>query len=149
MYVMLNNVITGVFSVLLFAFTVFLSVRTLFNSINARKYVIYRDKITIESTTFKGEIDLSKVFMVKSKRNLIDVLFKNDAHTIVIHVKNKFKEFYMLPFIGEDTNLLVDEILKLAIQARELNSKTNQNILQTNKEEAEDLQQEKNESEKK
>ena len=116
---MLNNVITGVFSVLLFAFTVFLSVRTLFNSINARKYVIYRDKITIESTTFKGEIDLSKVFMVKSKRNLIDVLFKNDAHTIYIYVKNDGKDFYMLPFIGEDSNLLVDEILKLAIAARE------------------------------
>jgi hypothetical protein len=86
-----------------------------------RKYVLYRDKININSTTLDVEIDLSKVFMVKAKRNIFDIIFKNDAHTIYIYSKETVKDFYILPFIGENTDLLVDEILKLAIEARENN----------------------------
>ena len=35
------------------------------------------------------------------------------------------KEIYMLPFIGEDTEKLADEIMKLAIEARSQDKNTN------------------------
>ena len=108
-----------IISIILFILCIVGSVRTLIKTKNNRQYVLYRDKLNIYSTTLDVEIDLSKVFMVKAKRNILDILFKNGAHTIYIYAKGSTRDFYILPFIGEDADLLVDEILKLAIQARE------------------------------
>ena len=121
MTALLKRKISVIIAVILFVLSIVGSVRTLIKTKSNRKYVLYRDKINIFSTALDAEIDLSKVFMVKAKRNIFDIIFRNDAHTIYIYVKNEGKDFYMLPFIGEDANLLVDEILKLAIEARENN----------------------------
>ena len=92
---------------------------TIKNSKTSRKYVLYRDKIKIESTAFNGEIQLVNVFLVKSKRNLFEFVFRKYPHTLVVHVKNKFKELYIMPYIAEDVNKLADEIMALAIEARQ------------------------------
>ncbi len=121
MFALLNNTITAIVSILLFAFTVFGSVRTLVNSKHNKKYLIYRDKIAIESPTFKGEIDLSNVFMVKPRKNIFDIIFRKGAHLLVVYVKNEREDVYFLSFLGEDVDVLADDIMKLAIQAREKN----------------------------
>lgn len=119
MFALITNVFTGVISMLLFALVVVGSIRHLVNTKHTKKCIIYRDKIAIESTTFNGEIDLSKVFMVKSRRNIFDLIFRNSAHMLVIYAKHERKEVFILSFIGEDVNVLADDIMKLAIEARE------------------------------
>ena len=121
MSTLLKRIVAVFFAVIILISSIIGSVRTLIKTKNNRKYILYRDKINIFSTTLDAEIDLSKVFMVKAKRNIFDIIFRTDAHTICIYAKGENKDFYVLPFIGEDTNLLVDEILKLAINARENN----------------------------
>lgn len=121
MFALIKNVVTGIIAILLFSLAIFGSVKTLVNLKNSRKCIIYRDKITIESTTFKGEIDLSKIIMVKPRRNIFDIIFRNSAHMLVVYAKMERKEVYILSFIGEDVYKLADDIMKLAIQARENN----------------------------
>lgn len=109
------------FGVVVFVGCLIGSAKTILNAKENRKYVIYRDKISIQSSTMVTEIPLKNVFMVKRRRNILEYLFKRDAHMILISVKNPHNQFYMLPFIDEDVNLLVDEIMELAITARLLN----------------------------
>ena len=114
----IRHIVTYLVSIVIFAFCVVRSVRTVLNTKFNRRYVIYRDKITIQTTTFNGEVPLKNVFMIKTKRNLFDFIFKKGAHMIIVYAKTTSKQTYILPFIGEDTTQLADEIMKLAIAAR-------------------------------
>lgn len=116
---LIKTVFCIVISVLIFIACVVGSVLTIKNSKTSRKYVLYRDKIKIESTAFNSEIQLANVFLVKSKRNLFEFVFRKYPHALVVHVKNKFKELYIMPYIAEDVNKLADEIMALAIEARQ------------------------------
>lgn len=125
MSALIFKAVTIVISVIIFILSLIGSVRTILKSKDNRKYVVYRDKIAIQSTTFSGDVPLKNVFMVKAKRNIFDVIFKKSAHMLIIYAKNKNKEIYMLPFIGEDTEILADKIMKLAITARARNKDKN------------------------
>lgn len=119
------------------------SAKTILNAKENRKYVIYRDKISIQSSTMVAEIPLKNVFMVKRRRSIFEYVFKRDAHMVLVLVKNPHSQIYMLPFIDEDVNVLADEIMELAITAR-LTDKENVNKENTKKE-VEQVQTEKTE----
>lgn len=114
----IRHIATYIVSSVVLVFCVTRSVQTILSSKVNRKYVVYRDKISIQTTTFNGEVPLKNVFMVKLKRSLLEFLFKKDAHMIMVYAKTNTKQVYVLPFIGEDSQSLADEIMKLAIAAR-------------------------------
>ena len=131
MFALIHNAFAGVIAILLFLIILAGSVATLIKSRHSRKCILYRDKISIESTVFNGEIDLSKVYLVKPKKSIFDFIFKRSAHLLVIYSKDKAKEI-LLSFIGEDVDKLADDIMKLAIQARERNKNSSMgNVVKT------------------
>jgi len=116
---LIKTVFCIIVSILIFIACVVGSVLTVIKSKTSRKYVLYRDKIKIESTSFNGEIQLANVFLVKSKRNIFEFIFRKYPHTLVVYAKNMFKELYIMPYIAEDVYKLADEIMALAIGARQ------------------------------
>lgn len=129
---LLKNWFIGVVGAVMFVGCLIGSAKTILNAKETRKYVIYRDKITIQSSTLDAEIPLEKVFMVKKRRNIFEYIFKREAHTVLISVKNPHNQFYMLPFIDEDTNFLVDEIMEYAIKARLLSKENQEKLAEEN-----------------
>lgn len=94
------------------------SAKTILNSKDNRKYVIYRDKLTVQSSTLFAEIPLKNVFMVKPRKHILEYLLKRDAHMVMVRAKDVKNQYYILPFIDEDVNALTDELMELAISAR-------------------------------
>lgn len=118
LFASLKHIAAKIFTLILFILVIVGTIRTIISVKNNRKCILYRDKIKIESRTFNGDIDLSKVYMVKSKKNIFEIIFKKDAHVLCVYTKDNPKNIYILPFICEDTISLCDEIMALAIYAR-------------------------------
>ena len=123
--VLIKTEFVVVLAVSILIFCVIRSVLTYVESKKDTKYEIYSNKIVCESMVYTGEIDLSKVYIVKTKKTLTEKIFKKPASRVLIYSKAEdiFKNVYSLNFIKEDAEKLSDEIMRLAIKAREKTEK--------------------------
>lgn len=118
MFLHVRNIVSIIVAIVLLIGCLIGSARTILNTKDNRKYLVYRDKISIRSSSFNNDILLKNVYFVKPKKNIVETIFKRDAHMITLSIKTNMRELVVLPFIDEDTAYLADELMELAISAR-------------------------------
>ena len=125
--VLIKTAFVVILALSILIFCVIRSVLTYVESKKDTKYEIYPNKIVCESMVYTGEIDLSKVYIVKPRKTLTEKIFKKPASRVLIYSKagDMFKTVYSLNFVKEDTEKLSDEIMRLAIKVREKTEKKN------------------------
>lgn len=97
------------------------SIRIFIKSKSAYKYEVYENCMLIQTLYSKFIIKFEDVFMVKTKKSLLDKMAGNKTNSLLVYTKSKVREKVVLPFIAEDEKLLIQTIMQKAIDSREKN----------------------------
>lgn len=116
-------------AVCLLVFCVWRGIETFKKSKNCHKYVIYEDKLTVNSVWYDYELKLSEIFMVEPIITIFDKILKKKSSTIVIYSKESVSKKIFMTYIAEDTSKLCEQIMKLSVKARKEKTKINKESL--------------------
>lgn len=95
------------------------SVRVFIKSKHGFKYEIYEKCLFVKTIYSSFIIKFENVFMVETKKSIVEKFVNSNTNTIVLHVKDNVRNIVKLPFISEDLNLLKQTIMQKAIDNRE------------------------------
>lgn len=112
-------------AVCLLVFCTWRGIVTYKKSKDCHKYIIYEDKLTINSVWYDYNLKIAEIFMAEPITTIFDKVFKRKSSTIVIYSKESVSRKIFMTYISEDTTKLCEQIMKLSVKARRQETREN------------------------